>query len=318
MTLSCDFRPPFWLPNGDAETLWAPFFSRSERVPLRRELWTTPDDDQIAVDWVDGDPQAPAVVLFHGLGSSSRGHYSLALAAALQARRWTGCLVNFRGCGGLDNRKPRAYHAGDSDEIAWIVERLQRSFSTLYAVGVSLGGNALLKYLGEERGDHLTAAVAVCAPVDLVATAAHIAQRPLYERYFVRTLQRQMGHYASRYPDLVDWQAVHSARTLRAFDDAFTAPVHGFRDALSYWQQGSSGPGLARVRVPTLLINSRNDPIVPLADVAKWQRSAAVQTCFTDRGGHVAYVQGSFPGHTRYLPQQILRFFDGDTPDAKA
>ncbi|MEY2342748.1 YheT family hydrolase [Acidithiobacillus sp. IBUN Pt1247-S3] len=318
MTSSCTFRPPFWLPNGDFETIWAPFFSRKEPASLRRELWTTPDEDRIAVDWVEGNASAPLLVLFHGLGSSSRGHYALSLGAALQQLGWNGCFVNFRGCGGVDNLLPRAYHAGDSAEIAWIIERLHHSQRPLYAVGVSLGGNALLKYLGEEHPDYLAGAAAVCAPVDLVATAAHIATQPFYEQYFVRTLKRQMGRYARRFPDLVDWQAVHRAKSLHAFDDAFTAPVHGFDDAMSYWRAGSSGPGLARVRTHTLLINSRNDPIVPVDAVAQWPRSSAVSTCFTQRGGHVGYVQGKFPGRTRWLPEQILRFFQGEGTDAKA
>lgn len=318
MTLSCHFRSPIWLPNGDFETVWAPFFSRRPQVSLRREIWTTPDQDRIAVDWVDGQGDSPVLVLFHGLGSSSRGHYALSLGAALQRVGWTGCFINFRGCGGIDNLLPRAYHAGDSAEIAWIIERLHALQRLLYAVGVSLGGNALLKYLGEDHPNYLTAATAVCAPVDLVATAAYIAARPLYEQYFVRTLKRQMGRYAQRFPDLVDWQAVRCSKSLRAFDDAFTAPVHGFPDALSYWQQGSSGPGLAQVRTRTLLINSRNDPIVPLDAVAKWPRGRAVHRCFTQRGGHVAYVQGRFPGDTDWLPERILRFFQGEDPDAEA
>ena len=318
MSLPCSFASPVWLPSGDAETLWAPFFSLREKVSLRREIWSTPDQDRIAVDWIDANPEAPLLVLFHGLGSSSRGHYALSLGAALQHRGWGGCFVNFRGCGGIDNLLPRAYHAGDSDEIAWIIERLASPARPLYAVGVSLGGNALLKYLGEDRPPLLTGAAAVCAPVDLIATAAHIAQQRFYDWYFVHTLQRQMGRYARRFPQLVDWSAVHRAKTLRAFDDAFTAPVHGFSDAMSYWQQSSSGPGLQRITVRSLLINSRNDPIVPIDAVEKWPRSKAVHACFTQHGGHVAYVQGRFPGRTRWLPAQILRFFQGEEPHAEA
>ncbi len=271
------------------------------------------------MDWVDGREEAPLVVLFHGLGSSSRGHYARALAAAIQEPGWNLCLVNFRGCGGIENLLPRAYHAGDSAEIAWIIQRLHGNFPhrPLFAVGASLGGNALLKYLGENPDAPLAAAVAINAPVDLTATAAHIAQHPLYERYFVHVLQRLMRPYARRYPHLLDWEAVRQARTILAFDEAFTAPLHGFRNAVEYWRLASSAPLLTRIKTRSLLIHSRNDPIVPFTQVERWPRSPAVRTCWSQRGGHVAYVQGGFPGRLDHLPNKILQFLQGEEPNAE-
>ncbi len=323
MSFSCAFRASSWLPNGHWETFWAPILTPVPRLPYRREVWSTPDSDRIAADWVDGPKDRPIVVLFHGLASSSRGHYAQALAMELRSTGWRGCFINFRGCGGLPNLQPRSYHAGDSPEIAWILDRIRQDHPAvpLYAVGVSLGGNVLLKYLGETgQSAPLDSAAAVCAPVDLPATAEYLEQGYLqfYHRHFLFHLKRGMGYYRRHFPGMADWNRAARARTLREFDDAFTAPVHGFSSVQNYWEQSSSGPFLQRIRIRCLLINSRNDPIVPIDQVRQWTAGTRLRTCFTSQGGHVGYVQGSFPGNLRWLPQALLRFFQGDEPDEEA
>ncbi|WP_226856766.1 YheT family hydrolase [Acidithiobacillus concretivorus] len=316
--MSCDFQPPWWSRGGHQQTIWAPFFARSGKVPLRREIWTTPDHDQVAVDWIDAPPNAPVVILFHGLGSSSRGHYALALASALRHRGWGGCFINFRGCGGIDNRLPRSYHAGDSAEIAWMLEKVAKILPDRhrYAVGVSLGGNALLKYLGEQGGNAnavLSKAAGVCAPIDLVATAEFLQKGNIrfYNRYFLTNMKQSVRRLQRRYPELADWSQVFSAKNLYDFDEHFTAPVHGFAGAQSFWEEGSSAPLLRHITVPTLLLNSADDPIVPIASVRSALLSPAITPCVTPHGGHVGFMSGPFPGRLDWLPHTLLDYFDG-------
>lgn len=312
-----DFHPPRWLPGGHQQTLWAAFLAPRPKVLLRREVWSTPDGDRIAVDCLDAPPQAPVVTLFHGLESSSSGHYAAPLAALLRARGWRGYWINFRGCGGMDNLLPRAYHAGDSAEIAWILARIARQGPAVprFAVGVSLGGNALLKYLGEAGHDAraiLRGAAAVCAPVNLVATAAALEQGLgiLYSHYFLRQLKRSARRYRRLHPGMADWNKVLAATDLHSFDDCFTAPVHGFSGADGYWQQASAAPWLQSILVPTLLLNSEDDPIVPISAIRAASLSPAITPCFPAHGGHVGFVDGPFPGRLQWLPHALLAYFE--------
>jgi len=312
------YRPPWWLRGANAQTIYAALVLRGARVRYRRERWDTPDGDFVLADWIDGPPDAPLLVLFHGLEGSSGSHYARALMAALRARRWRGVVPHFRGCGGQPNDLPRAYHSGDSREIDWMLRRLQpvAGAAGLFAVGVSLGGNALLKWLGEEgeaaRGI-VRGAAAVSAPVDLTA-AGYALERGfniVYARHFLGSLKRKTAAKIVRFPGCVDAGAAARARTLRQFDDAVTAPLHGFRDALDYWARSSAKPLLRAIHVPTLVINARDDPFLPGAHLpAQSEVSGAVALEFPPAGGHVGFVSGRFPGRTAWLPQRLLAFFD--------
>ncbi len=184
-----------------------------------------------------------------------------------------------------------------------------------YAVGVSLGGNALLKYLGEV-GDaarkNLERAAAVCAPIDLVATAEHLQSSHFrfYNQYFLQKMKASVRHYKTCYPDLADWPRVFSAKSVYDFDEYFTAPVHGFSGAIHLWKEGSAAPLLSRINVPTLLLNSADDPIVPINSLRNVQTSPAVTRCITEQGGHVGFIDGTFPGHLRWLPNTLLDYFE--------
>ncbi|MFA7495803.1 MAG: alpha/beta fold hydrolase [Acidithiobacillus sp.] len=316
MSISCTFDPPWWSRGGHLQTVWAPFFAKSGPANFRREIWETPDHDKVAVDWIDAADDAPVVILFHGLGSSSRGHYARALAEALRKQGWGGCFINFRGCGGIDNCLPRSYHAGDSPEIAWMLQRCAQILPnrSRYAVGVSLGGNALLKYLGEagpEALQYIHRAAAVCAPIDLVATAQFLQKGHVrfYNHYFLKSMKATVRRYQQRYPEMADWPQVFSAKTLYAFDEYFTAPVHGFAGAQVFWEQGSAAPLLTQVAVPTLLLHSEDDPIVPIASVREVSLSPAITPCITQYGGHVGFMNGRFPGHLGWLPDILLQYF---------
>ena len=313
-----EFSPARWLPHAHLQTIYASLATRAPHVDYRRERWDTPDGDFVDVDFVDGPSGAPSVHLFHGLEGSSRSHYARMLMHAVKERGWRGSVLNFRGCSGEPNRLPRAYHSGDSDEVDWVVRRLKERSgpSLLFAAGVSLGGNALLKWLGERGEDAVRVvdrAAAVSAPMDLLVGGDALGSglSLLYARHFLVTLKEKTRRAIERFPGLFDHAAVERARTLRDFDNAFTAPVHGFRDTDDYWTRASSKPWLAAIQVPTLVVNARDDPFMPESALpTEREVSEAVTLEFTAKGGHVGFVSGSFPGHIGWLPRRILHFFE--------
>jgi len=311
-----NYRAPRWLRGGHAQTIYPALFLRASPPRYRRERWNTPDADFIDVDFLDaGTAGAPRVVLFHGLEGSSSSHYAVALMRALERARWNGAVVHFRGCSGEINRLPRAYHSGDAPEIGWVLARLAQAGGPLYAVGASLGGNALLKWLGESGAAAaacVQAAAAISAPLDLMAAGAALGQgfNLVYTRMFLATMRRKSLEKLERYPGLFERDRLLAARNLREFDDIVTAPLHGFRDTDDYWTRASAKPVLAGVRLPTLVLNAQNDPFLPArhlplpADV-----SAMVRLEQPAEGGHVGFAGGAFPGNLDWLPQRLLAFF---------
>jgi hypothetical protein len=314
---AADFAAPWWLPGGHAQTIWP--LARSGPLPAyRRERLDTPDGDFIDLDWLPAAPDAPLLVLFHGLEGSSASHYARSLMRAARAHGWRGVVAHFRGCSGEPNRLARAYHSGDSAEIDWVLRQLapRAGAAPLFAAGVSLGGNALLKWLGEREHDAMAVvagAAAVCPPLDL-AICGHALGRGfnrLYTHRFLITLKRKALAKLARDPDLFDAARVRAASTLYAFDDAYTGPVHGFSGADDYWRRASSKPWLAAIRVPTLLLCAANDPFVPSAALpAADALSAQVQFECPRGGGHVGFLGGRCPGHLDWLPARLLRHFE--------
>jgi uncharacterized protein len=225
---------------------------------------------------------------------------------------------HFRGCSGELNRLPRAYHSGDSAEVDWVLRRLRGRFPArrVYAIGVSLGGNALLKWLGEREaraGDVIAAAAAVSAPFDLAACGHHLGRgfNRVYTRHFLRTLKRNAAEKLARFPGIFDGRRMAGARTLYEFDDVVTAPLHGFLGAEDYWRRASAKPLLRGIRVPTLLLNARNDPFLPAhALPGTGEVSATVRLELPREGGHVGFVTGHPPGRLDWLPQRLLHFLE--------
>jgi len=314
------YRAPWWLPGPHAQTIYPALFGPRPALPFMREVWTTPDGDCVGVDYcfagIDPAHATPTVLLLHGLEGSSRSHYALGLMQAVVARGWRGVVVHWRGCGGLVNRAPRAYHSGDSDEADWIIREIRkRHEGPLYAVGVSLGGNVLLKWLGE-RGDEaeklLAGAAAVSVPYDLAAGSRMLERgfARLYARAFLQTMIPKALAMLAAHPGLFDRDRLRRARTLREFDDAFTAPLHGFRDAADYYARSSSKRFLPGIRVPALLISARNDPFLPgryLPDARHLPSS--VTALFSDSGGHAGFTSGPPPGRFEWVPSSVLEFF---------
>jgi predicted alpha/beta-fold hydrolase len=304
------------MPGGHAQTLYGTLFAHA-KIGWKRERWDTPDGDFIDVDRLPGAAGSPLVVLFHGLEGGSGSHYACALARELAWRGWRGAVAHFRGCSGEPNRLRRAYHSGDADEIGWIVRRMRTESRAgpLFAAGVSLGGNAMLKWLGVDAAASqvVTAAAAISAPVDLMAAGDALGQgfNLVYTKVFLATMQKKAEEKLLRFPGLFDARAMRRARTLRAFDDVVTAPLHGFRDTDDYWTRASSKPVLGRIRVPTLLLNARNDPFLPEAALPDpSQVSAAVRLEFPEEGGHAAFVSDPFPGDIDWMPRRVTAFFE--------
>jgi uncharacterized protein len=246
-------------------------------------------------------------VLFHGLEGCSDSHYARSLAAHAGERGWRVALPHFRGCSGEPNRKPRAYHSGDTEELDWILKKI----GPAAAIGVSLGGNALLKWLGE-RGEEAKAlvqrAATVSAPIDIAAAGRALDRgwnRLLYTRHFLATLKPKSLAKLERFPGLYDAGKVRAARCFRDFDDVVTAPLHGFRGVDHYWSAASSAPWLERIRVPTLVLNARNDPFLPEHALLAATRKAApcVVLEFPRTGGHAGF-------HHRWLASRVLGFLE--------
>ena len=319
--MDSSYRAPWWLPGGNVQTIWPALFSRrfdGETPRFERERWTTPDQDFVDVDWlqtgVGSDDMAPMVVLFHGLEGSSGSHYAQAFAHWARANGWRFAVPHFRGCSGELNLAPRAYHSGDYEEIGWMLSQIRaRHSGVMVAVGVSLGGNALLRWAeeaGESAGQTVSAVGAVCSPIDLAAGGRAIGRgfnRLVYTRMFLRTMVPKALRKWSQHPGLFDRERLLAARDLYEFDNVFTAPLHGYQNTDDYWSRGSAKPHLRRIRIPALVLNARNDPFVP-AECLPAQREVGdhVTLWHPAHGGHVGFPAGDFPGHVLAMPQGVM------------
>jgi predicted alpha/beta-fold hydrolase len=313
------YRAPAWLRGGHAQTIW-PSLLRRPVVALRRERAETGDGDFWDLDWLaaPAPSNAPVVVLFHGLEGGAGSHYARALLAHLAASGWRGVVPHFRGCGGEPNRLPRAYHSGDHAEIAAMLAAIRARAAPdarVFAVGVSLGGSALLNWLGRsgsEAGRLASAAAAVSTPLDLAAAGHAIARgaNRIYTHHFLRTLKPKALAMAARFPGLLDAARIRAVRSMWEFDDVVTAPLHGFGGADDYWSRASSKPWLTSIAVPTLVLNAKNDPFIPAASLPRAdEASAAVALEQPREGGHAGFVTGPAPGRLDWLPRRITYFF---------
>ncbi|MGE0797178.1 MAG: YheT family hydrolase [Lautropia sp.] len=333
------YAAPRWLANRHAQTIWPALVLRGPRLRYRRERWATPDDDFIDLDWAEPAASAgsaagsaagitapapppaapsmiappgvpPLVALFHGLEGSSASHYARALMAATLARGWRGVVVHWRGCSGEPNRLARAYHSGDSTEVDWVLRRLRPNF----VAGVSLGANALLKWLGEQgsAAGFIQAAAGVSAPQQLRdgAVALRSGFNRVYNWNFLLTMKRKSVAKLARFPDAFDRERMLAARDFFDFDDAVTAPLHGFASAEDYWACSSCRQYLGGIAVPTLVLNALNDPFLPPSALATpAEVGPAVTLDYPKDGGHVGFARGGPPGRIDWLPQRLLGYF---------
>lgn len=315
------YRAPAWLPGGHAQTIWPALYARRRwgpELPQLRERWLTPDADFIDVDRQNASRQdRPMLVLFHGLEGSSSSHYAQSFADWAAAHDLNLALPHFRGCSGELNHAPRAYHSGDHQEIDWVLNRLRKQHQsqggqTLIVAGVSLGGNALMRWAAEHGSAALQnadAIASICSPLDLMQSGHAIGRglnRQIYTRMFLHSMKPKALAKLAQHPGLFDRQRLMAARDLYEFDNVFTAPLHGFKNTDDYWSKASAKPLMQNIRLPALALNALNDPFVPASSLPKISDvSKSVTLWQPKQGGHVGFAEGRWPSHVRGLPDAV-------------
>lgn len=312
------FVPARGLRSPHAQTIFASV-ARRPKLPaaVTRERWPTDDGDFFDVDRVAGKPGAPRLLLLHGLEGSARSGYIVELIRGAETRGWHVAALNFRSCSGEPNRLAHAYSSGDTkDPLTVLAKWHAEGPAPTFAIGFSLGGNVLLKMLGESGAQaQLTAAVAISVPFDLQACVRAIdggsGAFRLYMHRFLRTMKAKGLEKARRFPDQLDARAIAAVKTIQGIDETVTAPLYGFANAAAYYAECSSGPWVARIRTPTLLISAEDDPLAPaglLPDESR--RNPQVQLLATAHGGHVGFVDGSMFAPRFWAEEQALRYLD--------
>ncbi|MDH4566014.1 hydrolase [Pseudomonas sp. BN414] len=331
VTTRAGFQPAWWLPGPHLQTLWSPFCRKPPRLSRQRERLWLDDGDFLDLDWHGPhEADAPLVLALHGLTGSSGSLYVLGLQQELAARGWASVAINWRGCSGEPNLLPRGYHSGVSEDLATAVQHLRasRPLAPLYAVGYSLGGNVLLKYLGETGDDcGLQGAVAVSVPYRLDQCADRIALgfSRVYQAHFMREMvayvknkQQSFAHqgHGEHLSTLERLGSLENMRTFWDFDGRITAPLHGFSDAHDYYRRASSRYYLGGIRIPTLLIQSADDPFVFRHSLPEaHELSASTRMELHARGGHVGFIEGSPQQPAYYLERRIPDWLASQTTE---
>ncbi len=285
---------------------------------MHRERWTTPDGDFIDVDkQMASSKKRPLLVLFHGLEGSSDSHYAQAFADWAHEHDVQLAIPHFRGCSGQINLSPRAYHSGDHEEIDWVLKRLRQVHKAqqgewLLAVGVSLGGNALMRWAaeqGHEATKTADAIASICSPLDLAMSGDAIGKglnRYIYTPMFLKSMKPKALAKWAQFPGLFDKDAMLNAKDLYEFDNVFTAPLHGFKNTLDYWAKASAKPLMQAIHLPALALNAQNDPFVPASSLPQHKDvSRSVTLWQPEQGGHVGFAAGPWPGHVRQMPNKV-------------
>ena len=317
------YRSPWWLPGGHLQTIWPALYAKrlsNSPVNWRRERWTTPDQDFVDVDFCEAaasDSAKPLLVLFHGLEGSSSSHYAEAFADWAVQNKCDLAIPHFRGCSGTLNTAPRAYHSGDHAEIDFFLRKFKQQADAaqrpgLVAAGVSLGGNALMRWAGEqgqEAQKQVKAVASICSPLDLAASGKAIGEgfnRQVYTRMFLRSMKPKALAKLKQHPGLFDAQRMLDSKDLYEFDNVFTAPLHGFQNTDDYWRRASALPLMANIKIPGLALNALNDPFIPADSLPSTHTvSPCVELWQPPHGGHVGFAKGSMPGHLKAMPEAV-------------
>jgi predicted alpha/beta-fold hydrolase len=315
MLINSKFRPPWWLRNPHAQTLWAAMVLRLPTHTTTRERLTTPDDDFVDIDWSDAHihsncaiasiDKTPIVVIFHGLAGSSASPYVGALMHGLDALGYRSVAMNFRGCSGEPNLKRESYHSAHTKDIRFVIDTVAQRFpnAPLAATGYSLGGNALLKYVATHQHNPLNHAVSVSPPLQLAEGAKRMAHglSRMYQRRLVDQLKQALDNKHRHYPALgIDQIGYRNAVTFREFDEAATVPLHGFKSVDDYYSKASTLQDLPSIETPTHILFAVDDPFfTPACVPATDAMSKDVTFELTTHGGHVAFVSGNVPSFGR-------------------
>jgi predicted alpha/beta-fold hydrolase len=317
------FTPAWWLPGPHLQTAWGRATRSRRQVPMVREALPTPDGDMLLLDHVEGPAGSPRLLVVHGLEGSSYSVYVQGMLAAAARRGWRGTALNFRSCARdprdldrmLPNARPRLYHSGETTDLDHVVVTLaaREPAATLIVAGVSLGGNVLLKWLGEHAGQKLVAAAAaVSTPYDLAAGSRHLETwiGGFYIGRFLNTLLPKAVDVARRFPEAaakLDLPRVKASRTFWEFDDAATGPLHDFAGAEDYYARSSSLGFLDRITTPTLCLSSEDDPFLPASvlPLAQQKASSAIDFRIASHGGHIGFIAGPAPWRPVYWGEEL-------------
>lgn len=318
------FIPAWWCRNRHLQTVWRKCFGEIPSLSLRRERWTTEDDDFLDLDFLEpvpenGAPEPRATVLFlHGLEGSSRAKYILGMMANAAESGWRGVALNFRSCSGEINRQPRFYHSGETGDLDWVLGQLRGRYAKhpLFVVGFSLGGNVLLKWLGEKgvKADlRVQAAVAISVPFDLGIAAHRIDSGfgKIYGNNFLPTLKQKLLEKEQTYPGLLDRNLVKQVKSYIDFEDQLFAPIHHFSSAEAYWRLCSAKYFIDGIRCPTLILHAEDDPFLPGSELpmAQLRHSSFLKLELSAKGGHTGFVEGLVPWRVSYWSEsQTMQF----------
>ncbi len=311
------YKPPLWLSNGHLLSIYPSLFRRVDTGAIVRERIATPDADFLDLDWMRVGSRA-LVIISHGLEGNSRRHYVQGMARAANSVGWDALGWNFRSCGGEMNRHLRFYHSGATDDLAVVIRHALAcgSYKAVVLVGFSMGGNLTLVHLGQQGEglpDCVKGAVVFSVPCDLQASAQALAKprNKIYMRRFLRDLHTKMREKHRRFPGAIDLSGYRDIQSFKEFDDRYTAPLHGFRNAHDYWQQCSSRHYIHAIRVPTVIVNAEDDPF--LADAcyphAEVKANSKVMLETPRRGGHVGFVSFDAGGHY-WSEQRVMHFLN--------
>ena len=319
MITTSTFKPAWWLRNRHAQTIWPSLFRQRPAITLHRERLELPDGDFLDLDWTEDAP-GPIVLLMHGLEGNDQSHYAKSLLKHLSQHGYRAVIMYFRGCNGEVNRLPRAYHSGETGDVSYVVSQLVARFPkrSIYAIGISLGGNVLLKWLGESKHENpLRAAVAVSVPFDLANAAEQLNQSGsrIYQRHLLDKLQASLNQRLKHMSLPIDKDKALHCKTIREYDDLVTAPLHGFIDAGDYYQRSSSRYYLSTIETPTLILHAKDDPFMTLEAIpSAHELSKHVKLELSEHGGHVGFISGRLPFRADYwLEQRINQFLEEQT-----
>lgn len=318
--LTSSYRPAWWLPGAHLPTIWGKKGRKQAPVHDRLERWITPDGDHLSIARAGSiQPGQPHLLVLHGLEGTVASNYAQGLMAQARLRGWSADLMLFRGCDGEINQARRLYHSGETTDLDFVIQRLVASSPTidLRLVGVSLGGNVLMKWLGESSESlvsNVRRAAGVSVPYDLAAGSRYLegTMGQKYVDHFMASLKAKTRAKRAAYPDLCDWNTMEAAKTFWDFDDCVTGPVHGFSCAADYYTRSSSIRFLASIRRPVLLFSAYDDPFLPpqvLDDVRKLSYdNEFLNVEFSKRGGHVGWVEG-LPWAPRYhMEERVIEW----------
>ena len=308
------FRAPWWLKNCHAQTLWPRFHAPAPLSFYKKERLELPDGDFVDLCWTPGE-SGPLVAVFHGLEGSIDSPYASTIMSAIHKRGWRGVFMHFRGCSGEFNRLDRNYHSGDTGDIAFLLSTLEQRHpgTPVAAIAYSLGGNALLKYLGENAGDcTLSSAVAVSVPFQLDLCARRLEQgfSRCYQAYLLKSLRDKTRNKYRDRETLLPLKELDTLTTFHLFDDRITAPLHGFKNVDDYYSRSSCRQFLARITTPTLILQSRDDPFMTADGIpAASELGPGIELELASRGGHVGFINGKYPWSAQHwLPHRIPEY----------